>query len=44
VAGVIAIVLVKSAVFVLLLSAKGLVLAAAAFVLYVFLRGPRDQE
>jgi hypothetical protein len=42
VAGVIAILLVKSAVFVLLFSVKGLLIAAAIAVVFVLFRGPRD--
>ena len=40
--GVVAILLVKSAVFVLLTSFKGLIVLAAVASLYLFLRGPRD--
>lgn len=41
-AGVIAILLVKSAVFVLLFSVKGILIAAAIVVAFVLLRGPKD--
>jgi len=34
---------VKSAVFVLLTSVKGLVLLVGAVILYLFLRGPRQE-
>lgn len=40
--GVALIVLVKSAVFVLLATVKGLLVVAGLLALYVFLRGPRD--
>ncbi len=41
-AGVIAILLVKSAVFVLLFSIKGLLVVAGIAIAFVLLRGPKD--